>query len=108
MRCLLVHAAHVRGGRSGRSGLLGQVGLEGLGGQDHGGDGRGVLERAAADLGRVDDAVFDHVAEGVVRGVVAVVDALALADLVEDDRTLNTSVGRDPPAPCAQPSFFVV
>ena len=29
------------------------------------------------------------------RGVVAVVDALALADLVEDDRTLNTGVGRD-------------
>ena len=82
-------------GAAGAAGAAFSGSHQGLGGQDHGGDGRGVLECAAADLGRVDDAVVDHVAEGVVRGVVAVIDALALADLIEDDRTLDTGVGRD-------------
>ena len=42
--------------------LLRDVGDQRLRRQDHRGDGGGVLERGAGDLGRVDDALLEEVA----------------------------------------------
>ena len=74
--------------------LLRSLGHHHLGGEQEAGDGCGVLERQARDLGRVQDAHLDHVAVLAGRGVVAVA-ALALADLGEHDRTVFTGVLHD-------------
>ena len=86
-------------GRHGRGGfvLLGQVGDEDFGGEDHRGDGGRVLERAAHNLHRVDDAVFEHVGELAAQHVVADVLVLELfglaADGVDDDGAVLPGVG---------------
>src|SRR5690606_3650963 len=64
------------------------------GGQHQAGDRRGILQRGAGDLGRVDHAELDQVAVLAVAGVVAEV-ALALEDLGNHDARLVTGVGDD-------------
>jgi hypothetical protein len=62
---LVVHAAHAAhtaaAGHGGGFLLVGDLGDESLGGEEESDDGRGVLQGAAGDLGRVDDAGFDEV-----------------------------------------------
>ena len=53
---------------------LGHLGDEYFGGQEERGDGCGVLQGAAGDLGRFDDAGFDHVDVGAGVGVEAVAE----------------------------------
>src|SRR5207237_3362426 len=55
------HAAAATRGHGRAMAVLGHVGDQGFGGQDHRGDRRRVLQSAAADLHRVDDAGLDHV-----------------------------------------------
>ena len=88
---LVVHVAHVGHGWGGAWGL-GDVGDERLRGEDHGGDGGGVLEGAAGDLYGVDDAALDHVAVDVVHGVVAELRVVALAHGVDDDGAFDAGV----------------
>ena len=61
----LIHSAH--SGAAGRSSGFGDVGHQGFGGQHHGRDGSRVLQGAAGDLGRIDDAAIHH--EPVCRGL---------------------------------------
>src|SRR5262249_22170830 len=75
--------------------LLGPLGHQRLSGEHQRGHRRRVLERGADDLGRVDDTGVDEILVGVGRGVVAE-RALALADLVDDDRAFDAAVLRDP------------
>ena len=58
-------------------------------------DRRGVLQRRADDLRRVDDAGLDQVLVGVGQRVEALV-VLHLAHLLHDDRAFVAGVGRDP------------
>src|SRR3954469_5672206 len=94
-RDLEVHAAHaaVAAGH-GRSVLLRLVGDDGLGGEEERRDGRGVLQRRAGDLGRVDDAGRDEVDVLAGRGVEAPT-RLEVRDLLRDDATLEAGVDRD-------------
>ena len=81
--CLLVHAVHAaHAGGSRGCGRLGLVGDQRLGGQHHGADGRGVLQRGTGDLGRIDDTGADHVAVDLLVGVEAVADLAAALDLL--------------------------
>ena len=68
--------------------------IHGLGGEHHGGHGRGILQRGARDLDRVDDAAFEHGAEFAQLGVVAVVIGLML-HLVEHHGSLGTGILHD-------------
>src|SRR5687767_749371 len=68
------------------------LGDERLGRQHEAGDGRGVLERRARDLRRVDDARGDEVFVLVGRGVVAEVGVTLGAHLLDDDRALFARV----------------
>ncbi len=95
---LVIHPAHTPpGGMAGGFILLRKVGDQDIGGQDHRGDGSGVLERAAHDLDRVNDASLDHV--GVFVGENVEADILVLlfrgvaADGVNDDRAILAGVG---------------
>src|SRR6187402_106515 len=65
-----------------------------FGRDDRAGDRRGKLQCRAGDLGRVQDAEGDHVAELTRGGVVTVVTFTGL-DLIDDDRSLFASVGDD-------------
>src|SRR5918992_285519 len=78
---LEVHAAAARHGRV-RMLLLWQLGDHGLCGDQEAGHGGRVLQRAAYDLGRVDDALGDEIAiltclSVVAEGVLAVLEDLA-------------------------------
>ena len=75
-----VHATRRVAGRSGD--LLGLVGDDGLGGEEQRGDRRGVLQRRARDLRRVDDALREQVAVLAGRGVEAVTDGQSSATLL--------------------------
>ena len=90
----LIHAAHV-GSCGHRRILLRDVGNQALGGEDHGSDGSGVLQSAAADLGRVDNAEGDHVTVGVVGSVVTEVDVLVAGNGVQNNGAFNTGVRGD-------------
>ena len=68
--------------------VLRRFGDHGFGGQHQRRDRRGVLQRGAGHLGRVQDAHFDHVAVGVVGGVEAVV-ALAVQHGVDHHARLR-------------------
>ena len=63
-------------------------------GQDHRGDGSGVLERRAGHLGGVDDALLEEVTVVAGKGVVAVTGLEAL-DVLDDDLTGCTGVVGD-------------
>ena len=51
----------------------------------------------AGDLGRVDDACFEHVAPLAGLGVVAVMGIVALLDAADDDRAVDAGVLGDVP-----------
>src|SRR5690606_35803997 len=90
-----VHAAHATG-RVGSAGLLllRLVGDHGLGGQEQAGDGSGVLQRRAGDLGRVDDAGLQQVLVLAGRGVQTGTGGQGL-DLLRDDAALEAGVDGD-------------
>src|SRR5690606_8055658 len=91
-----VHPSHVTAGRAGLLRLLGVLGDDHLGGEQQAGDRRGVLQRGARDLRRVDDARGEHVVDERVRGgVVAVLAVVLLTDRVDDHAALGAGVGRD-------------
>src|SRR5687767_1795497 len=71
--------------------LLDQLRHHRVGGEHQAGDGRGVLEREAHDLGRVDHALLHHVAVLLGLGVEAEV-ALVLEHLVQHHGGLGTAV----------------
>ncbi len=87
-----VHATMPPGGMPARSLGLGLVGDHGLGGEHHGRDGRGVLDRGARHLGRIDDALGDHVdvlaGEDVEADLVGLPLRLGAADVLEHDRAV--------------------
>src|SRR5215207_9084765 len=88
-----VHATHLVA--AGRNRVpLGLVGDDGLGGEEEAGDRRGVLQRRARHLGRVDDALREQVAVLAGRGVQAVAVGQA-RDGVRDDARLETRVESD-------------
>src|SRR5579864_763469 len=100
----LVHSAHAAawaavtaGSRCGLLGVFLDVGHQGFGGEHQAGNGRGVLESEARDLGWVDNARLDHVAELAGFRVVAVIVFLALADAADDDGPFGARVERDLP-----------
>src|SRR3990172_8410797 len=65
--------------------------------QHQGGDGGGVLQRRAGDLGRVYDPVLEQVAELAGGGVVAVGSLLVPSHIVDDDHALHAGVLGDHP-----------
>src|SRR6478609_2764481 len=92
-----VHAAHaahaaVAAAHGGR--LLGLVGHNGLGGEEQRGDRRGVLQRRAGDLRRVDDACGDEV-DVLARGGVQAPARGERADLLRHDAALEAGVDGD-------------
>src|SRR5690625_3186178 len=90
------HAAQVAATRHGRGVLLGLIGDDHFGGQQQSADRRGVLQRSAGHLGRVDDAGCEHVFDVLVgRSVVTVLAVGALADVVHHDAAFGTGVGCD-------------
>src|ERR1700742_1604383 len=92
-RDFLHHAAHVghAAGHAATGVVFGSLGDDRLGHEDVLGDRRGVLERRAGHLGRVDDAGFDQVA--VLTGSrVQAFARLQLPHLVDHDRALLAGV----------------
>src|SRR6185312_8573354 len=87
------HAAATAGHR--RSRLLRQFGDHGFGGHEKACDRRSVLQRGTNHLGRVDDALVDHVDIFLGLGVEAEGLRLVLEDLADDDRAFQTGVFRD-------------
>ena len=88
------HAAHAAGSSRSSSGF-GDVDDHGLGGEDGGSDGSGVLQSAAADLGRIHDPAGEHIDIGIVRGIVAVVHIVLAVDFVQDHSAFQTRVRGD-------------
>ena len=88
------HATHAGSGHSGGGVLLLLLGDDTLGGEEHTGDGGGVLEGYAGHLGGVDDTGCHEVFVGVGAGVVAEV-GIALLDLLNHYGTLLAGVGHD-------------
>src|SRR6188768_3262656 len=76
---------------------LGDVRDHALGGEQEARDARAVLERAAGDLHRVNDAVLAEVGVLVRVGVEAEVLVLLLADIVDDHRAVHAGVLGDHP-----------
>lgn len=74
--------------------FLGHVGHEGLGGEDHAGDGNGVLESASRYLGWVEDTSVDHVFVDILAGVVAFANWQGL-DVFADDAAFYAGVFSD-------------
>ena len=74
------------------SSFFGASAIGRLGGDQQAGDGGRILQRDAHDLGRIDDALLDHVAVLVVLGVVAEGLAARLEHLADDDRALDAGV----------------
>ena len=93
MRWGLHHAAHAAhgGGCGGRIVFL-LVGDDAFGGQEHAGDGCGVLEGYAGNLGGVDYACGHQVLVSVGAGVVAEV-ALGLAYFLDYHSAFDAGVG---------------
>src|SRR5256714_13629169 len=95
----LVHAAHAAcaWGAAGRSLLLFFLDFsnEGFGGEHQARDGGCVLQCQAGDLGRVDDALLDHVAVLAGVRVEAKVVVLGLADFADDYRAFMSGVVSD-------------
>src|SRR2546430_5134029 len=93
-----VHPSHATAaGHRGHLLLLLLLHHHALGGEEQSRDGRGVLQRRAGDLGRVDDAGRDQILVLVGLGVVAVVQLGRLLHLPHDDRALRTRVLNDDP-----------
>src|SRR5438094_1098135 len=93
-----VHPAHAAAaGHRGHLLLLLLLRHHALGGEEQSRDGRGVLQRRAGDLGRVDDARGGQILVLVGLGVVAVVQLGRLLHLSHDDRALGTRVLNDDP-----------
>src|SRR5690606_980201 len=67
----------------------------GLGGDQQAGYGSRILQRGAHDLDRVHDAELDHVAIGIVLGIVTEGLRRLVEDLADDDRSLGARIGRD-------------
>src|SRR5690606_29391437 len=88
-----VHAAATRHG--GRSFLLRLLGDHGLGGHQQAGNRSGVLKRGAHDLGRVDDALLEHVAIFTALGIPAIGVIGLLTQLADDDRALLAGIFGD-------------
>ena len=88
--------ARARTGWSSDIALLSKLGDERFGREQQRRNRRGVLQRAANDLRRVDDARLDQVLVDLGRGVEAFV-LLHLLDLRHDDRAFGAGVGRDVP-----------
>ena len=78
-----------------RPALLRHFGDHGLGGDQEAGHGGRALQGLTHDLGRVDDALLDHVDVFAVLGVEAEAVVLLLDDLADDHRTVLAGVGRD-------------
>src|SRR6266496_2724301 len=94
----LVHPAHATAARHrGYLAVLLLLHHHALGGEQQSRDGRGVLQRRARDLGRVDDAGRDQILVLVGLGVVAEVELGRLLHLPHDDRALGTRVLHDDP-----------
>src|SRR3546814_120360 len=72
--------------------LLGRVGDHGLGRDQQARDRRGILQRRAHDLGRVDDAGLEHVHVLAVLRIEADGGVLGVVDLADDDGALVTGV----------------
>src|SRR5438132_2941131 len=93
-----VHPAHATAaGHRGHLLLLLLLHHHALGGEEQSRDGRGVLQRRAGDLGRVDDAGRDQILVLIGLGVVAVVQLGRLLDLSHDDCAFGTRVLNDDP-----------
>src|SRR5213592_1336589 len=93
-----VHPAHATAaGHRGHLLLLLLLRHHALGGGEQSRNGRGVLQRRAGDLRRVDDAGRDQILELVGLGVVAVVQLGRLLHLSHDDCVLGTRVLHDDP-----------
>src|SRR5450631_4220900 len=88
------HATHLIAARGSRSGLLGLVSDDDLGGEEQRGDGRGVLQRRAGDLSRVDDALGDQV-DVLAVGRVQTPARGQVADLLGHHPTLHATVDGD-------------
>src|SRR5260221_5278694 len=88
------HASHAAAAWAGALFLFHELGHRGVGREQQAGDGSGVLQRRARDLGRVDHAHFDEIAVGFSLRIEAEV-ALAFGDLVHHHRGLFARVGDD-------------
>src|SRR3954451_7467788 len=88
-----VHAAR-HAGHAAAAILLRDLGDDRLGGQDVLADRGSVLQRRARDHRGVDDAGLDQVGD-LAGGRVQALVGLGLADVVDDDRALETGVERD-------------
>src|SRR5438105_1076606 len=77
--------------------FLGNLGDERLGREKQCGNARGVLQRGANDLGRVDNAGRNQVAVFVFVGVIAFAFALQLANAIDDDVAIHARVFGDVP-----------
>src|SRR4051812_31175805 len=89
-----VTAGHAAAPAATGRGLLRLVGHDGLGGEEQRGDRRGVLQRRAGHLGRLDDAVGEHVDVLAGRGVEAVTRPEA-EHLLRHDAALEAGVDGD-------------
>src|SRR5207245_4241674 len=72
--------------------ILGQLGHQGVACQQQGRDTAGIFKSAADDLGRVDNALLDHVAVAILAGVVAIGLVIVFQDLVGDDFAILAGV----------------
>src|ERR1043166_9501606 len=90
------HAPHTAAAPTASRGLLllGLVRHSGLRGQHHPGHTRGVFERHAHDLGRVDDARLQQILV-LLGGGVETERALPLPHLLDDHRALGARIARD-------------
>jgi hypothetical protein len=89
----VVHAAHAAGRVAGRVPFW-FVDDDDGGGEEQRRDRRGVLQRRAGDLGRVDDPILDQVLV-LARGGVEPPAGVEPADLLRDDAALEAGVDRD-------------
>ena len=84
------------GRHHGRRIILRHIGDQRIGGQDHRRDAGRVLDGAARDLGRIDDAALHHIFEVAGQNVVADILVILLfrhaADGVDDDRAILTGI----------------
>src|SRR5260221_7786384 len=88
------HASHAAAAWAGPLFLFHELGHRSVGREQQAGDGSGVPQRRARNLGRVDYAHFDEIAVGFGLSIEAEV-ALAFGDLVHHHRRLFARVGDD-------------
>src|SRR5438309_1522555 len=74
---------------------LRRLGDHRLGSDQQAGDRGRILQRDAHDLGRIDDAGLDHVDILALLGVEAVIGALLLEQLADDERAVLTGIAGD-------------